>query len=487
MYSVSALLLAAALFVMPLVALGQTPISAPKNKYKVSDDVQAGQQAAQQVYQQMPILRDNTVRDYVNSVGQRLAAAIPPEFQHPEFHYTFDVVDARDINAFALPGGPMFVNRGMIEAADTEGMMAGVMAHEMSHVALRHATAQATETQKYQIGSVLGQIAGAVIGGGVGQVIGAGSQIGFGAGALKYSRGYEKQADILGSHIMARAGYDPRDLARMFQKIEAQGGGGGPEWLSSHPNPGNRYQYIMQEAALLRVEPGAGRDTGQFRNVQARLRGYPQARTMGEIASSGQRYPDQGGNYPTQGGQYPNQSGQYPDNGNNGNTGDYARGERVAYPSTRYQTQRTNLFSVAIPENWRQLGGDQTSVSYAPEGAYGSQGITHGVMFSVAQSNYSDLQRATQEIVQGLTQSNNYLRQSGGYQRTTLDGRAALATTLMGRSPITGQNERVTIVVTTLGNGQTFYMAAVTPQTEYTTYQRTFNDIMRSLQLNTRY
>src|SRR5436309_961809 len=209
----SALVMALALLLLPLAATGQTRIVAPKNKYKISDDVQVGRQAAQQVYQQMPMLNDSAVRAYVNSVGQRLAAAIPPEYQHPEFRFTFDVVDARDINAFALPGGPMFVNRGMIEAADTEGEMAGVMAHEMSHVALRHVTAQATETQKYQIGSVLGQLAGAVIGGGIGQVIGGASQVGFGLGALKYSRGYEKQADILGAQIMARASDDPRGPA----------------------------------------------------------------------------------------------------------------------------------------------------------------------------------------------------------------------------------------------------------------------------------
>ena len=228
---------------------------------------------------------------------------------------------------------------------------------------------------------------------------------------------------------------------------------------------------------MLRVEPGAGRDSGQFRQVQARLRGYPPARTMEEIARSGQRNPNQGG-----GQQYPNDPN-YP---NEQQGGVYARGERVAYPSTRYQTQRTNLFSVAIPSNWRQLG-DQSSVSYAPEGAYGAQGITHGVIFSVAQSNYADLQRASQEVVQGLTQGdNNYLRQQSGFTRTTVDGRPALATTLVGRSPLTGRNERVTLVTTTLGNGQVFYMAAVSPQNEYTTYQRAFNDILRSLQLNGR-
>jgi Zn-dependent protease with chaperone function len=475
----SASALALSLLLMPLAALAQgTHIVPPKNRYSISDDIRLGQQAEQQVYQQMPILKDNYVREYVNTVGRRLAAAIPQEYQHPEFHYTFDVINARDINAFSLPGGPMFVNRGMIEAADTEGMMAGVMAHEMSHVALRHVTAQATETQKYQIGSVLGQIAGAVIGGVGGAVIGAGSQIGGGLAITKFSRGYEKQADLLGAQIMARAGYDPRDLAAMFQKIERQGGSGGPEWLSDHPNPGNRYQYIMQEAAMLRVNPDASRDNRPFLAVKEHLMGYGRAPSMSEIARSGQRYPNQ--NYPNRGNQYPDQ--RYPNE-----TGGYANGERVAYPSTNYVTQRTSLFSVAIPSNWQNLGGDQSGVSYAPQGAYGSQGITHGVMFSVVESNYNDLQSATQEVVQGLLQSNNYLRQAGGYQRTSVDGRDALATTLVGRSPITGRDERVTIVVTPLGGGQVFYMAAVSPQSEYSYYQRTFNDILRSLRLNSRY
>ena len=134
---------------MPLSALAQgTRIVAPKNGYKIQDDVQAGQQAAREAEQQLPILNDNEVNNYLERVGQRLVSAIPQEFQHPEFRYFFKVVNARDINAFALPGGPMYINRGMIEAARTEGEMAGVMAHELSHVALRHGTAQATKAQK---------------------------------------------------------------------------------------------------------------------------------------------------------------------------------------------------------------------------------------------------------------------------------------------------------------------------------------------------
>src|ERR1044072_5354893 len=289
----SALLLTFAMFVLPLAALGQTRIEMPKNKYSVSDDVKVWQQAAQQVYQQMPILRDSAAKDYVNRVGQSLVAAIPAEFQQPAFRYTFEVVDARDINAFALPGGPMFVNRGMIEAAHNEGEMAGVMAHEISHVALRHATAQQTKATSAKstiigLGSILG---GAVLGGQRGAAIGQTIAQGY---FTKYSREYETQADILGAQIMARAGYDPRDLANMFRTIAQQGASGGPEWLSSHPNPGNREQRILQEAAMLRVEGGRS-DTAEFRQIQSRLQGYPRARTMEEIARSGQRYPNQGG------------------------------------------------------------------------------------------------------------------------------------------------------------------------------------------------
>ena len=128
-----------------IVAWAQgTRLEMPKNKYKIEDDVQLGRQEAAKAEQQLPLLRYQEIEDYVNEIGQKLVGAIPREFQQPSFHYTFRVVNSSEINAFALPGGPMFVNRGMIEAAKTEGEMAGVMGHEISHVILRHATAQAT-------------------------------------------------------------------------------------------------------------------------------------------------------------------------------------------------------------------------------------------------------------------------------------------------------------------------------------------------------
>ena len=148
----------------------------------------------------------------------------------------------------------MFLHRGMIQAAKSEGEIAGVMAHELAHVVLRHGTAQATKGQKFQLGALAGQVLGAVIGGRAGAVVSQGSQIGLGTYFLKYSREYEREADLLGAQMMARAGYDPREMARMFQTIEKQGGGGGPEFLSDHPNPGNRVQAINREAEMLRVE-----------------------------------------------------------------------------------------------------------------------------------------------------------------------------------------------------------------------------------------
>ena len=136
----------------------------------------------------------------------------------------FETVNVRDINAFALPGGPMFVNRGMIEAANNEGEVAGVMAHEISHVVLRHGTAQAGKATKYQAGQIAGAILGAIVGGGVGSAIAQGTQFGLGAAFLRYGREYEKQADLEGAQIMARAGYDPRDMANMFKTIEQTAG-----------------------------------------------------------------------------------------------------------------------------------------------------------------------------------------------------------------------------------------------------------------------
>ncbi|HEX6717131.1 MAG TPA: M48 family metallopeptidase [Pyrinomonadaceae bacterium] len=452
-----------ALTVMPLSAFSQTQIKYHSNRYSIQDDIKLGRQAAQEAESQFPLLRDETVRSYVESVGRRLVAGIPPEFQHPEFQYYFKVVNARDINAFALPGGPMYVNRGMIEAAHTEGEMAGVMAHELSHVALRHGTAQATKGQKYSILGGIAGIAGTILGGpGVGQL----AQAPFAVYLLKFSREYETEADILGSHIMANAGYDPRDLANMFRTLEQQGAGGGG-FLSDHPSPSDRYARIEREAQMLRVNRSAYSDSREFARIQERLRGYGTAPTMAEIQRSGQRYPvgEQTGNYP-----------------NNAPTG------RVEYPSSRYQN--VNIFNggvqVSVPSNWREVN-EGNSVWFVPEGAYGTYNgqavYTHGANFGVAQTNSRNLQSATQDLINSLAQGNNNLRTTGGYQRTTISGRNALFTTLSNTNEATGRPESVRLITTQLRNGQLFYMIAVAPQNERG-FENAFETILRSIRIN---
>jgi predicted Zn-dependent protease len=243
----------AASLTITLSAGAQTRIEPHRNRFTPAQDVDLGRRAAAQLRQELPIVRDGRTQNYVERIGQRLIGAIPGRLRQPGFRYTFQVVDRRDINAFALPGGPVFVNRGMLEAARSDGEVAGVIAHELSHIVLRHGTAQATKGQNFQLGALAGQVLGSLIGGRTGAIVAQGSQIGIGTYFLKYSREYEREADLLGAQIMSRAGYDPREMANMFRTIARRSGNGGPEWLSDHPSPSNRYEAINREAALLRA------------------------------------------------------------------------------------------------------------------------------------------------------------------------------------------------------------------------------------------
>src|SRR4029078_1789010 len=224
--------------------MAQTAIKLPKNKFTPQQDVELGRESAHEGRQQYPVINDVKITAYLTKLGDRLVTAAPADLKQSVYEYSFTPVNLKEINAFALPGGPMFVNRGMCDAAAAEGEVVGVMAHELSHVLLRHGTANASKAQNpwLQLGQLAGQIGGAVVGGAAGSAIAQGSQFGLGTFLLGYSRDFEKQADILGSQIMARAGYDPRALAHMFETIEQESrgsGGDSPQWMSSHPNPGN--------------------------------------------------------------------------------------------------------------------------------------------------------------------------------------------------------------------------------------------------------
>ncbi|HMY77065.1 MAG TPA: M48 family metalloprotease, partial [Blastocatellia bacterium] len=311
-------------------------------------------------------------------------------------------------------------------------------------------------------------ILGAIIGGNVGGVIAQGTQLGVSAYFLKYSRDYERQADILGAQIMARAGYDPRDLANMFRTIERQSGGsGGPEWLSSHPNPGNRYEAIVQEAERLRVNRNAARFDGEeFNRVQSGLRRQSPAPTMQEIAQRGAGRQSGGRQYPA----------------------DSRIEQQIESPSTRFRTQNLgNIAQVGIPSNWERFE-DGNSVTFAPRGAYGNyQGqsvFTHGAIVGVVNAQTNNLSEATDRYVNGLLQSNSYLQPQSRYQRTNIGGQRALFVRLAGRSPVTGQTEIVTVYTAMMRNGQLFNIVTVAPDNDFRQYDQVFAGILRSVQLN---
>ena len=444
----------------------QTKVTPPKNKYTPQQDVEIGREAAAEVRKQYPIITDSQIRAYVERLGDRLVEAAPRELNNPVFEYSFTPVNLKDINAFALPGGPMFVNRGMIEAAATEGEVAGVMAHELAHVLLRHGTANATKAQGFQIGALAGAIAGAVIGGGLGEVISQGSQFGLGTWLMKYSREYERQADIIGVQIMARAGYDPRDLAHMFETIQRQGGSGGPEWLSSHPNPGNRTQYINQEASQLRIASRPN-DSG-FQQTKSRLTQLGPARTMAEIERNG---------------------GAGTGGGRSGGGSVGRVGEAVPPPSRQYRTvQGGQLFTASVPSNWQAVSSNN-SIKYVPLNAYGDyQGqstLTHGVELGVARASSRDLNQATETLIDGFVRGNDGMRVGGRGEYFQLSGREALVTPLEGRSALGGV-ERVDVHTTLLSNGDLFYVLTVAPDREMGTYGPAFDRVVKTVRINDR-
>jgi beta-barrel assembly-enhancing protease len=250
-------------FASVAAAQGPTRIHPGFNLFSKDQDVQLGQESAAEVRKKMMVINDPVLTAYVNKVGKRLAAS--QEAQASGFPFTFEVVADPSINAFALPGGPMFINTGLLKAVDNEAQLAGVMGHEMSHVILRHGTNQASKAQLIELPAILSQQMGQ--GSMLGQLAAAGIGLGTGSVLLKFSRNAESQADLMGSHLMAEAGYNPLELAHFFEKLNTPGGQGAPEFLSDHPNPDHREKAIEAEAARLPAQSYTYQ-SGDFRRIK---------------------------------------------------------------------------------------------------------------------------------------------------------------------------------------------------------------------------
>ena len=260
-----ALATVAILILAPLAWASRTLLKPGWNMFSPQQDVEVGQQTSRDAEKQLPMLNNSRIDSYLNKLGRSLAAHATGE----KYPYQFKAVNDRAINAFALPGGFLYINRGVIEAADNEAQLAGVMAHEIAHVALRHGTNQASKAYVAQVPlAILGGALGSNSTGAVLAQLGAG----FATNSLllKYSRTAESQADMLGTQILYDSGYDPRAMAQFFDKIQAQSTGGRmPAFFSSHPNPENRMERVDQEINNLGGSPrGAKTDSREFKDIK---------------------------------------------------------------------------------------------------------------------------------------------------------------------------------------------------------------------------
>jgi beta-barrel assembly-enhancing protease len=442
---------------------------------------QVGRQAMAEVYKQVPVLPDSSPESqYVRQLGKKLAAVIPQEYSWP---YEFHVIPQKDINAFALPGGPMFVNVGTLVAADNEAELAGVMAHEMSHVYLQHSAKQASKAQWTNMLGALGGLFGGGVAGGLARL---GIQLGAGTLMLKYSRNDEAQADAVGAIILYKAGYDPKALAEFFQKLEQQAGGNGPQFLSDHPNPGNRQAAIDKE--ISHWPPRTYNPTSQ-----AFIR-------TKELASGIKTYtPQQIADGAKQGAwaQQNRQSGAIPTNLPAVTSDPTAGMDSGALASVTFQQIRpsNNLnklqhsaFSISYPENWQASGNRQSAVTIAPQAGVAEGAIAYGVVIGAAQDqNASSLDQAAADLVQSLQQSNPELRVSADVQAIEVNGLEGRSVYLIGTSSMhqNGESirERDWLVTVPRPQGGLLYLVFIAPDRDFGQLRSTYQRMLGSLQL----
>jgi predicted Zn-dependent protease len=441
-----------------------------------------GLQAAAQVYQQMPVLPDSSPEtQYVRQIGQKLVATIPPQYTWP---YEFHVVAQKDINAFALPSGPMFVNIGAITAAANEAQLAGVMAHEMSHVYMQHSAKQEHKSEwTSSLAELAGGVLGATTGGNVAELAGAGIQFGAQGLMLKYSRGDESQADAVGAIILYKAGYNPQALADFFKTLETQGGAP-PQFLSDHPNPGNRELAIEKEIREWPPEDYVDNSPAFAKNRQLAM--GVKAYTAEEIAQGAK-------------------TGRWA-SVNNKNGAAFASSAATAVstrapasavslqsmlPSQRMIATALGPVQIARPENWPVTMPQHNAdyVTIAPESGITPNGVGYGVLINAGKTNGKafNLDDITMELVQHLQRTHG-VRPLGKAQPIDINGVLGSSVMMQSISPFPSadgqqQLERDWLVTVPQSSDLIIYFMFVAPQSEFSRFQPTYEAMLKSLQL----
>ncbi|PYU64608.1 MAG: hypothetical protein DMG56_05890 [Acidobacteria bacterium] len=417
------------------------------NKFSPQEDINLGKRAATDAEKQLALCNAPKVDAYLTQIGMRLAQKLPTSgVQYP---FEFHCVNDKAINAFALPGGFVFVNRGAIEAADNEAQLAGVMAHELSHVALRHGTNQATKAMLAETGlGIFGAVFGDTTGGALLTQLGS-----FTAGGvlLRYSRTAESQADVMGTQVLYDTGYDPRAMAQFFEKLEAETKGKNPpEFFSDHPNPEHRVGRVDEEVEKLGGVPtNAKRDSAEFEAIKREVLALPVVKkpapgTPGAVVAP-------------------------------------------APPSSNFSEYQASSYSLKYPDNWKKYPDSNGSgVSFAPEGGVlddgsGHSTLAYGLIIGVAQAqgdanDGKALNSATSQVIQDLQKSNPSMKITRPGERLRLNGQPGISTFLSNVSPAGGQE--TDWLVTVLRPEGLVYFVCLAPQSAYDNYDKTFSSIL---------
>ena len=450
---------------------------------------QVGLQAMAEVYKQMPVLPDSSSEtQYIQQLGKKLAAVIPPDVSWP---FQFHVIQQKEINAFALPGGPMFVNVGTLTAADNEAELAGVMAHEMAHVYMQHSVKQASKQSMTQ--GLLG-VLGSVLGNGtVGSLARLGIGVGAGVLSLKYSRGDEAQADAVGAIIMYKAGYDPKEMAQFFQKLEEESGGkGGPQFMSDHPNPGNRMAAIQKEIQNWPPK-NLQTTTPAFATAKQHANGV-KAYTAQEIANGAKQgvwaqQNQKNGSIPANLPTAPSDKG-----GPGGGTGSAGTADlsnvtlQQVKPSGKFKQLQQGPVSLQYPDNWQVSSDPNSGLTIAPAAGASQGGVAYGVVINGGQDqNASSLDDTMQKLVQSLVQSNPGSSASGNPKSITVNGVQGRTVDLAGNSPVqqNGQPlpERDRLVLLPRSDGSFVYFVFVAPQKDFNALSSTYDKMLKSVRM----
>lgn len=436
-----------------------------------------GLQAAGEVYKEMPVLPDSSPETrYVEELGGRLKAVIPPDRSWP---YQFHVIPSADINAFALPGGQIFVNLATIQAANNEAELAGVLAHEMSHVYMQHSAKQAP---KSSVAQLIAGLAGAVLpDSSIGTLTRMGIQIGAGTMLMKYSRKDEAQADSVGAVIMYRAGYNPKAMADFFETLEKKYGSGGPQFLSDHPNPGNRQASIQKEISNWPARNYASNSNAFTRvkeNAQ-RIKIYS-GKEIADGAKSG-LWLEQN-----------KKNGVLPANipvAAETSTGTGATDVSFSQvrPSGNFTQFQGNGFTLRYPDNWKPAAGQDSTV-IAPAAGTSNAGISYGVIVGSNPGNGTDpLDTAMRNLSQALIQQNPGMRAATDVRTINVNGTEGRSMELAGNSPLqqNGQPivERDWLVAFPRPQGGLLYLVFVSPERDFNQMRPTYQRIMESIQL----